>query len=122
MLKTSEAILGEIWRDAAPAPVWPSINADGVEDVLTHTLDAGLALERISEKLSRLCAIEFLVAAQGVELRGTPLSDTLKQFVSIVRSHSASLQTDRQLGKDIDSLGRAILEGAFGFAAPDGAR
>lgn len=116
VLKTAESLLAEIWKEAGSPPSWPSVNADGVEDVLTGTLSAGLALDRAAEHASKLCAIELMVSAQAIELRGEPAGDPVRELVSEVRSRSAFLADDRPLGIDIDKLGAAVLDGSFDFA------
>jgi histidine ammonia-lyase len=68
-------------------------------------------------------AIELLAAAQGIELR-RPLqtSVALQEFVTKVRQHSAFLEQDRPLHRDIGALAEVVLRGGWAPATrPPGA-
>ena len=70
VMKIAEALYAEIQHLAFPAPVWPSVNADGVEDGLTNAPLAAKNAVALIGKLRFLTAIELIVATQAVELRG----------------------------------------------------
>jgi histidine ammonia-lyase len=115
LLKTAESILSGMSSRAAPVAIWPSANADGVEDAMTQSLQAGLNLAEVVEGLERLCAIELLVAAQAIDLRGTAaaLNPALATALARVRSISPALEHDRPLGPDLDAVAAAVRHGAF---------
>jgi histidine ammonia-lyase len=112
-LKTAEAAAAGIAHAAQPAPIWPSVSADGIEDALTNTPVAADALRRIAADSGIVTAVELLVAAQAVALRGTGLGPRLQSAVARIRAVSPPLDTDRALGEDIDTLAAQIASGAF---------
>lgn len=120
LLKVAESLLSAITSRAAPAPVWPSANADGVEDVMTQSLQAAQSLAGVVEGLERICAVELMVAAQAIELRGTAadLDTPLAAALGRVRSISPALNRDRPLSPDLDKLAAAISDGVFDGALP----
>lgn len=117
VLKTAEALAGELVHAAAPVPVWPSINADGVEDALTSAPLAAKALLTIADRARRLCAIELMIAAQAVELRelGDEIAPAMRRTLASVREVSEPLDRDRPLGGEIDTLAGLIGDGVFGL-------
>ena len=112
LLKVAEALVAEITQGAAPTPVWPSVNADGAEDIQTHSPTAIKALARVIDLSRQLCAIEFIVASQAFDLRalGQP-APKVCALVRWVRSHAPPLRQDRPLNDDIESLAHAIRRG-----------
>lgn len=115
LIKVTEATLTELTAAAAPAPLWSSACADGVEDVMASSLHAARALVRTADLASRLSAMELMVAAQAVELREPtgPSAPGLKRALSQVRRHCPALIDDRPLGEDINRLTSAIAQGEF---------
>lgn len=115
VVKIAESILSAMMARAAPVGIWPSAGADGVEDVMTQSLQAGQNLARVVEGLERITAIELLVAAQAIELRGTAakLNPALTAVLALTRSLSPALDIDRPLGPEVDSLTAALGQGAF---------
>lgn len=109
-MKTAEALLGELMHEAQPAAVWPSLNANGVEDVLTSSPVAARAMARIAALSLRLSAIELLIAAQGVDLRGAAAfpGASLSRVMTLVRGISAPLVTARPLGREIEALAERL--------------
>lgn len=120
LLKIAESLLSNMTSRAAPAHLWPSAGADGVEDVMTQSLQAARSLGAVVEGLERICAVELLIAAQAIDLRGTAhdLQPALAAVLAHVRSISPALEHDRPLGWDLDELAGAIGEGAFARLAP----
>lgn len=106
-LKTAEALLAELLHEAQPAANWPSVSANGAEDVLTSSPVAVRALGRITAFSLRLSAIELMIAAQGVELRGDAAKPgpVLAATLATIRSISAPLADARPLGHEIERLG-----------------
>jgi histidine ammonia-lyase len=75
--------------------------------------------EKLGEMLERvryLIAIELLIAAQAVDLRGLDLAELgegTRRTYQPVRALVPMLDEDRPLGPDIASLQRAVTEGVF---------
>ncbi|MEM8687072.1 MAG: aromatic amino acid lyase [Pseudomonadota bacterium] len=115
VMKVAEAILTELIKTATPAPLWSSLCADGVEDVMTSSFSAASALVHTAQLASRLSAIELMVGAQAVELRmpGGPSAPALKTALAQVRRHSPALEDDRPLSEDINRLTAAITQEEF---------
>jgi histidine ammonia-lyase len=90
--------------------------SEGAEDHATMALGC---VERVADMLDRvryLIAIELLVAAQAIDLRGIS-TDALGAGVQMahakVREIVAMLDEDRPLGPDVDSIAAAVADGAF---------
>jgi len=108
VMKTAEALTLELVHAAAPAPQWPSINADGVEDSLTSTPVAAKSLLRVLKLARLLTAIELIVAAQAIDLRGSILAPLLKEAHARIRAISPTIENDRPLGAEINALAAAL--------------
>lgn len=104
VMKTVEALFAEISHAAAPAPIYPSFSADGLEDVACHTSIAAKALNRIADHWRRLIAIEMIVAAQAIDLRDIDIAPALNEARSTVRGISRRFTDDRPLGEEIEAL------------------
>ncbi|WP_338550097.1 HAL/PAL/TAL family ammonia-lyase [Roseovarius phycicola] len=117
LLKVVEALAAEITQAAQPVPVWPSINARGVEDALSAGSATLNALSRSVEMAAKLSAIELVVAAQGVDFRETSqeLGGPMRDWHARVRRHVAPLGCDRPLGREIDALSEAL----HSFTSPE---
>jgi histidine ammonia-lyase len=115
LMKTAEALVAEIAHAAQPPAIWPSLNAMGIEDTLSSTPVAVRALERAAENMALLVAIEFIVAAQAIDLRGCApdLGDFLGRCHAQIRKTSPQLVEDRSLSGDIAALAEAIAEAEF---------
>ena len=114
VLKIAEAVVAELTQAAAATPVWPSVNADGAEDIQTNAATAIKALERVIGFGEQLCAIELMIAAQAFELREiSQPGDIIVQIVKEIRRYSDPLTQDRPLGTDITTLSEAVTAGAF---------
>jgi histidine ammonia-lyase len=120
LLKIAESVLSGMSSRAAPAHLWPSAGADGVEDVMTQSLQAAQSLGAVVHGLERMCAVELVTAAQAIDLRGTArdLQPRLAAVLAHVRSISPKLENDRPLGGELDDLAVAISQGAFARLAP----
>lgn len=116
LIKIAESLLAAMAGRAAPVAIWPSGNADGVEDTMTQAVLAAQNLGSVVERLERICAVELMVAAQAAELRGSAggLNPALAAVLAHVRSLSPPLERDRPLGAELDALAAAIGHGAFG--------
>lgn len=115
VLKVAEDLVAEITRAATPQPVWPSINANGVEDSLTSAPTAARALTRINDLGRRLTAIELMVAAQAVDLRGVTaeLGPPMARLHQALRAIAPQIDSDRPLTNDMESLAKLIQEGGL---------
>ncbi len=115
LMKTAEALFAEIAHHATPAPVYPGISADGLEDVVTHTAIPARAAFTVAEKLRQLTAIELIVAAQAIDMREIhdSLSSVLAANHNQIREVSALVKQDRPLGGEIDTLATQIAQGDF---------
>ncbi|MDX1710947.1 MAG: aromatic amino acid lyase [Rhodovibrionaceae bacterium] len=116
VLKVAEAVAAELAQAAQPAPVWPSVSADGVEDSLTSAPVAAKALLVVADRLRKLVAIELMIAAQAVDLRGCEreLSPWMARVYARVRERCPPLAEDRPLGAEIDALAEEVGAGRFG--------
>lgn len=108
VMKTAEALATELVHAAAPAPLWPSICAEGVEDSMTSTPVAGKALLRVLSCARRITAIELMVGAQAIELRGVEPASVVAAVLEKVRALSPPLGDDRALGTEIEALAADI--------------
>ncbi|SME94824.1 histidine ammonia-lyase [Tistlia consotensis] len=116
VMKLAEALLGEVQQAAQPVAVWPSVNAEGVEDSLTNAPLAARCGLGLLDAFERLVAIEALVAAQAVELRGLAgaLTPPMAAVLAAVRRRSPPLAEDRPLAAEIEALAGDLRAGAFG--------
>lgn len=115
VLKVVEDLAVEIARAAQPGQVWPSINAAGAEDCMSSAPAAVRGLEQIADLALRLTAVELMVAAQAVELRGCDgdLGPEMAAAYIAVREISPKIDADRPLGGEIDALADSLREGRF---------
>ena len=112
--KTSEALFSEIVHLAQPAPVYPSGAADGVEDVISHSAVPARALLDICDRLSRLNAMELMIATQAVELRDpADVAPHVRRNMTTVREHVQHMTADRAMSADIEALAEVIESGVF---------
>jgi len=103
-MKTVEALFAEISHAAAPAPIYPSFSADGLEDVACHTAIIAKSLNRVASHWRRLIAIEMIVAVQAIDLRSIEIAPALAEVVLTTREVSPHLTDDRPLGHEIEAL------------------
>jgi histidine ammonia-lyase len=99
--KTVAALHGEIRLGATPAGLDTLPVSEGVEDHAPQTALCIAKLERQVEAYAMLVAIEAMVAAQAVDLRGsiTPAPLTARLH-ACVRSAVPRLEADRETGPD----------------------
>ncbi|MEL6479012.1 MAG: aromatic amino acid lyase [Pseudomonadota bacterium] len=113
LLKAPEALFAEIHQCAQPAPIYPSLSADGLEDTVTHAAIPAKALHGICDRLERIVAIEMIVAAQAIELRGVEIAPRLRPALGDLRALSPRVEADRALTREIEAVAHAIAEGRF---------
>jgi histidine ammonia-lyase len=112
--KTLTALWSEIRYRANPASLDFLPVSDGIEDHSTMALGV---VERIAEMLERIryvIAIEMIVAAQALDLRGLgdkQLGAGVRALRRAVRERVPILEHDRPLGPDIDSIAALLAAG-----------
>ncbi len=106
LTKSAEALVARIVQAAQPTPVWPSVSANGVEDVLTNAPLSAASLRTIAADLVHLAALEALTACQAIDLRGVApdLGPTLRDTHQAIRAVSDVVTEDRPLSRDINQL------------------
>jgi len=84
------------------------------EDHVSMGMASALKLQRVLENTARVLAIESLAAAQGLEFHGPQQGGLgVRAAYGFVRSRSASVDVDRSLHADIESLTECIKTGKF---------
>jgi histidine ammonia-lyase len=110
--KTASALEAEIRHLASPLGAMTAPVADGVEDYAPMTPRIVEKTHDIVRRLARLAAIELVVAAQAIDLRGDlKLGRGTRSAFAFVRRHVAKLDEDRATGPDFERLADAILAG-----------
>jgi histidine ammonia-lyase len=114
--KTLNALWADIRLRANPGSLDFMAMSEAQEDHACMAMGVAEKLGEMVERVRYLIAIELLIAAQAVDLRGLDLAElgegtrlTYKQ----VRALVPMLDEDRPLGPDIDRLQRAVTEGVF---------
>ncbi|MBW8724592.1 MAG: histidine ammonia-lyase [Inquilinus limosus] len=112
--KTAAALLAEIGHLAAPMPVAVLPVADGVEDYATMATAIVDKTAGIVDRLRLLAALELIVAAQAVDLRGTvTLGSGTAAIHAAVRGLVPRLEADRPAAPDIAAVAGLIAEGGL---------
>jgi histidine ammonia-lyase len=108
------ALTNEIKLLAHPASIDSIPTSAGMEDFNSMGATSAHKMLRILEQARQVVAIEFLCAAQMLDFR-LPLKPGagVARAFDIVRSYVPKLEHDRVLSPDIETLARAIKEGAF---------
>ena len=115
--KPLAALVARVRALATPASLDVIAISEGVEDHASH---APLAVEQAHEAIA-LCrlavAIELVVAAQAVDLRGASgLGAGTARVHAEVRSLVPALDDDRACGPDVDAVAAALADGSLGVA------
>jgi len=114
--KTLTALWSEIRHRANPASLDFLPVSEGIEDHATMALGT---VERIAEMLDRIryvIAIEMLVAAQAIDLRGLDdrqLGVSVRALHAALRARVPMLEHDRPLGPDIDAIAALLADDAL---------
>jgi histidine ammonia-lyase len=115
--KTASALEAEIRHLALPLGAMTAPVADGVEDYAPMTPRVVEKTHDIARRLTRLAAIELVVAAQAVDLcGGLKLGRGTGQLFAFVRRHVRKLDEDRPTGADFERLAEAIASGTLASA------
>lgn len=105
MQKTVSALQGEVRLKALPASTDSIPVSETVED---HAPQTPLAIRKLEEQilpLRLIFAIEALVSAQAVDMRGKPrLAQTTGSLYEAIRAHIPMLDDDRENGPDADRV------------------
>lgn len=110
--KTVSALEAEIRHLALPLGAMTLPVADGVEDYAPMTPAVVEKTHAIARRLTRLAAIELVVAAEAVDLRGAiALGRGTKAAHAFVRRHVARLDDDRPMGREYEALALALEAG-----------
>lgn len=111
VMKTAEAHLARIVQNAQPTAISPSICADGVEDVPTHTHLSAKKLAECLNSLRHMVAIEMLVASQAIDLRKPEwMAPRVENAYKAVRDQVSFLEADRSMAQDIDRIADELKE------------
>ena len=114
--KTLTALWAEIRLRANPGSLDYLPVSEGLEDHSCMALGVVEKLGELLERLRYLIAIELLISAQAVDLRGLPEADMGEGTRTIYRRLRAIipvLDEDRPLGPDIDCVQLAVAAGLF---------
>jgi histidine ammonia-lyase len=114
--KTLNALWSEVRLRANPASLDFFPVSEGVEDHATTALGSVERLAEVLERIRYVIAIELLVAAQAVDLRGAGVNDLgagARAAHERVRACVPVLDGDRPLGPDVDAISALIAAGDF---------
>ena len=113
--KTLTALWGDIRRLANPASLDFFPVSGQIEDHATQALAAAEKLATLVERVRYLVAIELVIAAQAIDLRGDVgrLGGGPKRTYTLVREAVRMLDGDRPLGPDFDRIEALVRDRAF---------
>ena len=119
VMKIVESLVSRIKRCLTPVSIWPSVNADGVEDVLSNSFERAQSLLEALNYCRQLVSIEMIMAAQGLELseRLSESSQFVQTAFESIRYKVSALEDDRPMFSDIQNL--AVLLGSEEFPLLD---
>jgi histidine ammonia-lyase len=115
--KTLTALWSEIRARANPASLDFLPVSESVEDHATMALGSVERLAEMQERVRYVVAIELIVAAQAIDLRGLApdvLGTGACAGFARVRQVVPMLDGDRPLGPDVDLIAARVADGAFG--------
>lgn len=117
---TSAALMAENRQRANPCSVDSTPTSADQEDHVSMACHAARRLGDMNANLTRILGIEWMVAAQGVDLRA-PLATSapLRKAVNVLRTEVAALDDDRYLAPDLEAAARLTGEGAALAATSD---
>ena len=118
---TSAALMSENKHLAAPCSVDSTPTSANQEDHVSMAAHGAVRLHRMTANLAVIVAIEWLCAAQAVELRA-PLktSAALTRAVEALRAEIPALGADRHMAADLDGAAALVKADApFSAVGPD---
>jgi histidine ammonia-lyase len=111
---TAAALASENKTLAHPASVDTIPTSAGQEDHVSMATWAGHKALRIADNLARILAIELLAGAVAIDrLRPLTTTTSLEKLHALLRDRVPPLDADRRLDRDIETVARLIIEGAF---------
>jgi histidine ammonia-lyase len=111
--KTAQALVAEIRFRSAPVCTDPRFGADAVEDDSTNAALGARRLLPMLSQLTRLLALEAVVAAQAVDLAAPPVLGRGPRLLHrAIRDVVPHLDDDRPGGADVDRVAHEILASA----------
>ena len=119
--KTTTVLAARIRRGAQPAAVDGMPVSDSVEDHAPMTLCVVDALASMLDDVRRLVAIEQIVAAQAIDLRGVAsgsLGAALREPYASLRARVAPLDEDRPMGPAVDGIAAMLAEPLLTVESP----
>ena len=117
---TSAALMAENKQRANPCSIDSTPTSADQEDHVSMACHGARRLIDMNANLGRILGIEWLVAAQGIDLR-SPLttSAALRQAIAALRVEVQPLNEDRYMAPDLEAAARLVGEGAILAAASD---
>jgi len=111
---TSAALMSENKQRSTPCSTDSIPTSANQEDHVSMACHAAYRLLAMNHNLAGILGIEWLIAAQGVEMR-QPLqtSPVLQTAIDILRSKVGSLQEDRFMSTDIEQARHLLSAGAL---------
>ena len=111
---TAAALASENKTYAHPASVDSLPTSANQEDHVSMATFAARRLQPMIANVTRILAIEWLAAAQGIEfLRPLASSPALESAHALLRGFSAAMMTDRSLAPDIEAAALHIGDGSL---------
>lgn len=108
------ALASELKAMSTPHSVDSIPTSGDQEDYVSMGMSAARRLAPMIANLQRIIAIELLAACQGIDLLAPLRTGAESQrAVDIVRAISPTLEADRSLSEDIESVAGQIRDGAF---------
>jgi histidine ammonia-lyase len=115
--KTLTALWADIRRLANPGSLDFLPVSEQIEDHATQTLAVVEKLDTLIDRVCYLVAIELVIAAQAIDLRGLGvLGSGPRRAYERVREAVPVLEVDRPLGPDIDRIAALVRNGEFAQA------
>ena len=109
VLKVAEALVARIKLALSNVDHWPSINADGVEDVQNNAPLAAQTLIQALRNCERLCALELIIAARALDMRADiQCSDKVSQLYQSIREVVAESDQVCSIGGDVEVVASKI--------------
>jgi histidine ammonia-lyase len=110
--KTAASLEAEIRRLAQPAMLFSAPVADGVEDMASMAPRCVAKTTQALSFMSRLVALELMVAAQALDLRGEAVAaPAIGAIQAKIRAVIPRLDDDRPAGPEIEALAAEIRHG-----------
>ena len=107
---TAAALFAENKHLANPCSIDSTPTSANQEDHVSMAAHAAVRLQRMIANLSRILAIELLVAAQGIGLRAPLItSPALQRAITRLRRDVPALGPDRFMANDIEAATRLVM-------------